>query len=221
VTFTEYRQDFDYPVAFPTVDIKNSWGEYLSNFGLKQLRLAKTEKYACVRFFFNGGVDASLPGEDRVLVPFPKVRTYDLQPEMSLPEVTDKQVEAIKSGKYDVIICNFANGDRVGHTGIIPAAISAVETLDASLQRIEEALKSVGGKMLVTAGHGNNEQMLDETTGQPQTAHTTNLLPLVYVGDKGKPAAGGSLYDLASTVLSILEIKQSPEMTGKLLIAAA
>jgi len=221
VTLTEYRQDFDYPVAFPTVDIKNSLGAHLSNFGLKQLRLAGTEKYARVRFFFNSGVDASFPGEDRILVPFPKVRTYDLQPEMSLPEVTDQRVEAIKNGKYDVIICNFANSDRVGHAGIIPAPKKAVEIIDASLQRVKEALKSVGGKMLVTAGHGKIEQMVDEITGKPQTAHTTNRVPLVYVGDKGKLAAGGSLSDLAPTVLSILEIKQPPEMTDKSLIAAA
>jgi 2,3-bisphosphoglycerate-independent phosphoglycerate mutase len=219
VTLTEYHQDFGYPIAYPSVDINNSLGEYLSNLGMKQLRLAETEKYAHVTFFFNGGVDACFPGEDRILVPSPKVRTYDLQPEMSLPEVTDKLVDAIKSEKYDVIICNFANGDMVGHTGVIPAAIKAVETIDASLQRVEEALISVGGKMLITADHGNIEQMVDDDTGQPQTAHTTNLVPLIYVGGQGKLTAGGSLSDLAPTILAILGIAQPPEMTGKSLIA--
>ena len=216
-TLTEYHENFDYPVAFPTVDIKNCLGEYLSNLGMTQLRLAETEKYAHVTFFLNGGVDASFPGEDRILVQSPKVRTYDLQPEMSLPEVTDHLVEAIKGGKYDVIICNYANGDMVGHTGIMPAAIKAVEAIDASLQRVVDALKSVGGKMLVTADHGNIEQMVDEN-GQIQTAHSTNPVPLVYVEGQGKLASGGSLKDLAPTVLSILGVGQPPEMTGKSLI---
>jgi 2,3-bisphosphoglycerate-independent phosphoglycerate mutase len=213
-TLTEYQQDFDYPVAFPAVDIKNSLGEYLSNLGMTQLRLAETEKYAHVTFFFNGGIDASFPGEDRVLVPSPKVRTYDLQPEMSLPEVTDKLVDAITGGKYDVIICNFANGDMVGHTGIIPAAIKAVETIDSSLQRVVDAVESVGGKMLITADHGNIEQMVDDN-GEVQTAHSTNPVPLVYVGGEGKLVSGGSLKDLAPTLLAILGVEQPPEMTGR------
>ncbi|MBK8817198.1 MAG: 2,3-bisphosphoglycerate-independent phosphoglycerate mutase [Methylococcaceae bacterium] len=217
-TLTEYHEDFTYPVAFPTVDIKNSLGEYLSKLGMTQLRLAETEKYAHVTFFLNGGVDASFPGEDRILVPSPKVRTYDMQPEMSLPEVTDHLVEAIESGKYDVIVCNYANGDMVGHTGIIPAAIKAVEAIDASLQRVVDALKAVGGKMLVTADHGNIEQMVDDE-GQIQTAHSTNPVPLIYVCGEGKLSPGGSLKDLAPTVLSILGVGQPPEMTGKSLIA--
>lgn len=220
VTLTEYQQDFDYPVAFPSVDIKNSLGEYLSNLGMKQLRLAETEKYAHVTFFFNGGVDACFPGEDRILVPSPKVRTYDLQPEMSLPEVTDRLVEAIKGGQYDVIICNYANGDMVGHTGIIPAAIKAVEAIDTSLQQVVGALKTVGGKMLVTADHGNIEQMVDED-GQIQTAHSTNPVPLIYVGGEGKLLSGGSLSDLAPTLLAILGVEQPSEMTGRSLIAFA
>jgi 2,3-bisphosphoglycerate-independent phosphoglycerate mutase len=219
VTLTEYHQDFDYPVAFPSVDIKNSLGEYLSALGMTQLRLAETEKYAHVTFFFNGGVDASFPGEDRILIPSPKVRTYDLQPEMSLPEVTDRLVEAITGGKYDVIICNFANGDMVGHTGIIPAAIKAAESIDAALQRVVIALKQVGGKMLVTADHGNIEQMVDPDTGQPHTAHTTNPVPLIYVEGSGKLQAGGSLSDLAPTILDILKVPQPPEMTGRSLVA--
>ncbi len=217
-TLTEYHEAFTYPVAFPSVDIRNSLGEYLSAIGMTQLRLAETEKYAHVTFFLNGGVDASFPGEDRILVPSPKVRTYDLQPEMSLPEVTDHLVEAIVGGKYDVIVCNYANGDMVGHTGIIPAAIKAVEAIDASLQRVVDALKSVGGKMLVTADHGNIEQMVDED-GQIQTAHSTNPVPLIYVGGEGKLASGGSLMDLAPTVLAILGVTQPAEMTGRSLLA--
>jgi 2,3-bisphosphoglycerate-independent phosphoglycerate mutase len=220
VTLTEYHEDFDYPVAFSSVDIKNSLGEYLSTLGMSQLRLAETEKYAHVTFFFNGGVDACFPGEDRILVPSPKVRTYDLQPEMSLPELTDHLVEAITGGKYDVIICNFANGDMVGHTGIIPAAIKAVETIDASLARVVEALKKVGGKMLVTADHGNIEQMVDDN-GQIQTAHSTNPVPLVFVEGYGKLASGGSLKDLAPTMLSILGVSQPIEMNGKSLLINA
>lgn len=219
-TLTEYHEDFTYPVAFPTVDIKNSLGEYLSALGLTQLRLAETEKYAHVTFFLNGGVDASFPGEDRILVQSPKVRTYDMQPEMSLPEVTDRLVEAIESGKYDVIVCNYANGDMVGHTGVIPAAIKAVEAIDGSLQRVVAALNKVGGKMLITADHGNIEQMVDEN-GQVQTAHSTNPVPLVYVGGKGSLCAGGSLKDLAPTMLAILGVGQPPEMTGRSLIASA
>jgi 2,3-bisphosphoglycerate-independent phosphoglycerate mutase len=220
VTLTEYHQDFTYPVAFPAVDIKNSLGEYLSNLGMTQLRLAETEKYAHVTFFLNGGIDASFPGEDRILVPSPKVRTYDLQPEMSLPEVTDNLVNAINSGKYDVIVCNYANGDMVGHTGIIPAAIKAVEAIDASLQRVVEALNKVGGKMLVTADHGNIEQMVDEE-GQIQTAHSTNPVPLIYVGGDGKLASGGSLMDLAPTLLAIMGVGKPTEMNGRSLIATS
>jgi 2,3-bisphosphoglycerate-independent phosphoglycerate mutase len=219
VTLTEYHKNFDYPVAFPTGDIKNSLGEYISNLGLKQLRIAETEKYAHVTFFFNGGVDASFPGEDRVLVPSPKVRTYDLQPEMSLPEVTDKLVDAIIGGKYDMIICNFANGDMVGHTGVIPAAVKAVEAIDHALQRVVDALNQVGGKMLLTADHGNIEQMTDAETGQPHTAHTTNPVPLVYLGGREKLISGGSLSDLAPTLLAIMGIEQPKEMTGKSLLA--
>ena len=220
-TLTEYHQDFDYDVAFPSVDIKNGLGEYLSNLGMKQLRLAETEKYAHVTFFLNGGIDTPFPGEDRILVPSPQVRTYDLQPEMNAPEVTDHLVEAITGGQYDVIICNYANCDMVGHTGIIPAAILAVEAVDKSLQRIVDALKSVGGQLLLTADHGNIEQMLDKETGQPHTAHTINQVPLVYVcGDKPL-ADGGGLSDLAPTMLAILGVPQPVEMTGKSLINAA
>lgn len=220
-TLTEYHEEFDYDVAFPSVDIKNGLGEVLSNLGMKQLRLAETEKYAHVTFFLNGGVDKPFPGEDRILVPSPKVRTYDMQPEMSAAEVTDHLVEAITGGLYDVIICNYANCDMVGHTGILDASIIAVETVDASLQRIVDALRTVGGRMLLTADHGNIEQLRDKETGQPHTAHTTNPVPLVYVcGDKPL-SAGGSLSDLAPTMLDILGVDKPKEMTGRSLIASA
>jgi len=219
-TLTEYHQKFGYDIAFPSVDIKNGLGEYLSVLGMKQLRLAETEKYAHVTFFLNGGIDTPFPGEDRILVPSPKVRTYDLQPEMNAAEVTDHLVDAIVGGKYDVIICNYANCDMVGHTGIIPAAILAVEAVDASLQRIVEALNSVGGQLLLTADHGNIEQMVDGGTGQPHTAHTTNKVPLVYVGGDKALASGGGLSDLAPTMLAILGVAQPEEMTGRSLIDA-
>jgi 2,3-bisphosphoglycerate-independent phosphoglycerate mutase len=217
-TLTEYQQDFDYDVAFPPTDLKNCLGEYLSTLGMTQLRLAETEKFAHVTFFLNGGIDAAFPGEDRILIPSPKIRTYDLQPEMNAPEVTDNLVAAITGGKYDVIICNYANCDMVGHTGIIDAAILAVQAVDASLQRIVDALKIVGGQMLITADHGNIEQMRDKETGQPHTAHTVNPVPLVYVGGNRPLEAGGSLSDLAPSILAILGVKQPIEMTGRSLI---
>ena len=217
-TLTEYHQDFGYDIAFPSVDIKNGLGEYLSLLGFKQLRLAETEKYAHVTFFLNGGIDTPFPGEERILVPSPKVRTYDLQPEMNAGEVTDHLVEAITGGKYDVIICNYANCDMVGHTGVIPAAILAVEAVDKSLLRIVEALKSVNGQLLLTADHGNIEQMVDPESGQAHTAHTTNKVPLVYVGGSKALASGGGLSDLAPTMLAILGVEQPKEMTGRSLI---
>ncbi len=218
VTLTQYHQDFNYPVAFSPVEVKNGLGEVLANSGLKQLRLAETEKYAHVTFFFNGGRDEPYENEDRILVPSPKVKTYDLQPEMSAPEVTEHMLKAIRSGEYDVIICNYANCDMVGHTGVLNAAIAAVETIDSSLQQIVDALKEVGGQMLVTADHGNIEQMVGDGTGQPHTAHTTNLVPLVHVGGSRSLADGGCLSDLAPTMLSILNIPQPEEMTGRSLI---
>ncbi|MDI1231839.1 MAG: 2,3-bisphosphoglycerate-independent phosphoglycerate mutase [Methylobacter sp.] len=220
-TLTEYQQDFDYDVAYPPTDIKNGLGEYLSKLGMTQLRLAETEKYAHVTFFLNGGIDAAFPGEDRILVPSPQVRTYDLQPEMNAAEVTDNLVNAITGGKYDVIICNYANCDMVGHTGIIDAAILAVEAVDASLQRVVDALKSVDGQMLITADHGNIEQMVDKNSGQPYTAHTINPVPLVYVGGDQSLDSGGSLSDLAPTILAMLGLEQPVEMTGRSLIKIA
>jgi 2,3-bisphosphoglycerate-independent phosphoglycerate mutase len=220
-TLTEYHEDFDYPVAYPSIEVKNGLGEALSALGLRQLRLAETEKYAHVTFFLNGGSDHAFPGEDRMLVPSPKVKTYDLQPEMSAPEVTDKLVAAIRGGEYDVIICNYANCDMVGHTGNLEAAIKAVETVDAALQRIVDALLEVGGEMLLTADHGNIEKMRDEETGQPHTAHTTNPVPLLYVGGKRSLVSGGSLMNLAPTLLAMLGALQPDEMTARSLLAEA
>ncbi len=217
-TLTQYHEDFSYPVAYAPVKVKNGIGEVLANAGLHQLRLAETEKYAHVTFFLNGGRDQPFENEERILVPSPQVKTYDLQPEMSAAEVTKHMLEAIRGGKQDVIICNYANCDMVGHTGVIEAAVKAVETIDSSLQQIIDALKEVGGQMLVTADHGNIEMMVGEGTGQPHTAHTTNLVPLVHVGGTQPLADDGSLSDLAPTMLDILGLKQPVEMTGRSLI---
>jgi 2,3-bisphosphoglycerate-independent phosphoglycerate mutase len=219
---TEYHQNFTYPIAYPTIDVKNGLGEVLSNAGLTQLRLAETEKYAHVTFFLNGGRDEPFPGESRILVPSPKVKTYDMQPEMNAEIVTDHLVESIHSGEFDVIICNYANCDMVGHTGMLDAAIVAVETIDGCLQRITDALKAVGGQMLITADHGNIEQMVDEETGQPHTAHSMNKVPLLYLGGNNATLAdGGSLADLAPTMLSLLGVAQPKEMTGRSLVITA
>jgi 2,3-bisphosphoglycerate-independent phosphoglycerate mutase len=217
-TLTQYHEDFDYPVAYPPFEVKNGLGEVLSKLGLKQLRLSETEKYAHVTFFMNGGVEKAYPGEDRILIPSPKVKTYDLQPEMSAPEVTDKLVAAINEKKYDVIICNYANCDMVGHTGNLDAAVKAVEAVDEALGRLVPALQDAGGQMLLTADHGNIEKMVDEETGQPHTAHTTNKVPLVYFGGSKKLAEGGGLADLAPTMLEILGMEKPAEMTGRSLL---
>ena len=217
-TLTEYNQAFSYPIAYPSEDVKNSIGEVVANLGMKQLRLAETEKYAHVTFFLNGGRDEPFSGEDRILVPSPKVKTYDLQPEMSAAEVTQHLVSAITGGQYDLIICNYANCDMVGHTGHLEAAIKAVETIDASLSQVVAAVQQVGGQMLITADHGNIEQMVDPTSGQAHTAHTTNLVPLVHVGGHQPLSEGGNLADLAPTMLKILNIPQPVEMTGRALL---
>ena len=220
VTLTEYHQDFNYPMAFPPQSITNTLGEVLSRNGLKQLRLAETEKYAHVTFFFNGGIDKPFEGESRILIPSPQVKTYDMQPEMSAGEVTDEMVKAIEGGEYDVIICNYANGDMVGHTGIMDAAVKAVETLDASLARITESLDKVGGSLLITADHGNVEQMIDPDTGVALTQHTTFPVPLVYRGTaKRALLEGGNLADIAPTLLDILGIAKPQEMTGRSLLS--
>ena len=205
-------------VAFKKERLDNTLGEYISKLGMKQLRIAETEKYAHVTFFFNGGVEKQYEGEDRILVHSPKVATYDLQPEMSAYEVTDKMVDAVNSGKYDVIILNFANCDMVGHTGVFDAAVKAVEAVDTCVGRVIDAVLAQGGAALITADHGNADHMFDED-GTPFTAHTTNPVPLCVVGHPCTLREGGRLADLAPTMLQILNIPQPVEMTGKSLIA--
>ena len=205
-------------VAFKKERLDNTLGEYISKLGMKQLRIAETEKYAHVTFFFNGGVEKQYEGEDRILVHSPKVATYDLQPEMSAYEVTDKMVDAVNSGKYDVIILNFANCDMVGHTGVFDAAVKAVEAVDTCVGRVIDAVLAQGGAALITADHGNADHMFDED-GTPFTAHTTNPVPLCVVGHPCTLREGGRLADLAPTMLQILNIPQPAEMTGKSLIA--
>ena len=219
VCLTSYGDEFrDLPVAFAPQPVGNGFGEYVASLGLKQLRIAETEKYAHVTYFFNGGVEAPYPGEDRVLVPSPKVATYDQKPEMSAIEVTDKLVAAIGSGTYDAIVCNFANGDMVGHTGNLDAAIKAIETLDVCIGRVESALRAAGGELLITADHGNAEKMHDDVTGQPHTAHTLSLVPFVYAGRPATIAEGGSLQDVAPTLLAMMGLPQPAEMTGRSLV---
>ena len=218
VCFTQYDEQMpNVKIAFKPTALKNTFGEYISNKGLTQLRIAETEKYAHVTFFFNGGEEKQYPGEDRILVPSPKVATYDLQPEMSAIEVTDKVVEAIESKKYDTIILNYANPDMVGHTGVLEAAIKAIETIDECVGRVVKAVEDVNGVLLITADHGNSEQMIDYATGEPHTAHTTNPVPLILVGKDAK-LKEGRLADLAPTMLDILGIEKPEEMTGESLI---
>jgi 2,3-bisphosphoglycerate-independent phosphoglycerate mutase len=219
VSLTEYKSDFKVNVAYPAERLKNVFGEYLSRLGLRQLRLAETEKYAHVTFFFNGGVEEPFEGEDRVLVKSPMVATYDLQPEMNSAEVTDHLVNAIRGGTYNVIICNFANPDMVGHTGKFDAAVKAIEAIDVALGRVLEALLSVAGEMLVTADHGNAEQMQDEVTGQAHTAHTSNLVPLIYVGRPATMAEHGALSDIVPSMLHLMNLEIPPEMTGTPLVS--
>lgn len=221
ICFTEY--DVTIPnkeVAFQKVELKNTFGEYLAAHGKTQARIAETEKYAHVTFFFNGGVEEPNPGEDRILVKSPKVATYDLQPQMSAPEVCDKLCEAIRSEKYDVIIINFANPDMVGHTGILEAAVKAVETVDSCVGRAVEALKEVDGQMFLCADHGNAEQLVDYETGAPFTAHTTNPVPFILIN--ADPAytlkEGGCLADIIPTLIELMGMEQPAEMTGKSLL---
>ena len=219
VSLTEYSTDLPTTVAYGPENLNNSFGEYVSSLGLTQLRIAETEKYAHVTFFFSGGRELAYPGESRILIPSPKVETYDLKPEMSAFEITDKLVAAISNREYDVIICNFANGDMVGHTGLLPAAIKAVEVLDQCLGRITEALLAVGGQCLITADHGNVEQMVDETTGQPMTQHTNGPVDLVYVGPCPiRLQTGGALCDVAPSLLTLMNLPQPKEMLGHTLV---
>ncbi len=218
VCLTEYHADFDAPVAFGPLDLPNSFGEIVARQGLQQLRIAETEKYAHVTFFFNGGVETPFAGEKRILVPSPKVRTYDLKPEMSAAEVTDKLVAAIDSGTFDVVICNYANADMVGHTGDFAAAVKAVETLDECVGRVADAIERAGGAMLVTADHGNVEQMTDPQTEQAHTAHTTNPVPLLLYGLDAGLRDGGALSDIAPTLLAMMGLEQPADMTGQSLL---
>ena len=218
VSLTQYKADLNTEIAYPPLELNNGLGETLSKGGYTQLRIAETEKYPHVTFFFNGGEEHVFKGEERILVNSPKVATYDLQPEMSAPEVTAKLVEAIESEKFDVIICNYANPDMVGHTGVFEAIVKAIEAVDTGLGKVYEAVKKVGGEMLVTADHGNAEKTWDDKTNQPHTAHTTTPVPLIYVGRRATLEPDGALCDLAPTILYLLEADQPKEMTGKNLI---
>ncbi len=217
VMLTEYASDINASCAYPPVALHNDLGEYLSGLGKTQLRIAETEKYAHVTFFFNGGQEEVYPGEDRILVSSPDVATYDLQPEMSLPEVADKLCEAIRSQKYDLIVSNFANGDMVGHTGKFDAAVKACEAVDKALEQVLAAMAEVGGETLITADHGNVELMVDPNSGQPHTSHTTWPVALIYDGPRKNSLQlkDGALCDLAPTLLNLMDIPQPEEMTGQ------
>nr|WP_281377994.1 2,3-bisphosphoglycerate-independent phosphoglycerate mutase [Chiayiivirga flava] len=218
VCLTEYDASLPASVAFLPDALKNTLPEVLAAHHLTQLRIAETEKYAHVTFFFSGGREDTYPGEERILVPSPKVATYDLQPEMSCPEVTGRLVEAIEAQRYDVIVCNLANPDMVGHTGDLHAAIRAAEAIDVAIGRIVAALRKVGGEMLLTADHGNLEMMRDAATGQAHTAHTTGPVPLVYLGRRATLAADGALKDVAPTLLHLLGLPQPADMLGRNLV---
>ena len=219
---TEYQSNLDVPCAYPPIALVNSMGDYLSMQGKKQLRIAETEKYAHVTFFFSGGKESLYEGEERILVPSPDVATYDTIPEMSARQVTEKLVEAIGSDKFDTIICNYANCDQVGHTGSYDASIKAVETIDWCLERVIAATQKAGGEILITADHGNVEEMFDEANNQPHTQHTTLPVPLVYVGDRQLSLdSDGSLADIAPTMLALMGLEQPEEMTGRSLVSSA
>jgi len=219
VSLTQYAEDIHSEVAYPANFPKDTLGEYISNCGLKQLRIAETEKYAHVTFFFNGGKEQPFPGEDRILVPSPKVATYDLQPQMSAYEVTKHLQKAIKSDDYALIICNFANPDMVGHTGNFQATVKAIEVIDECLGQLATAIKEKQGQLLITADHGNAEKMFDDKLKSNHTAHTSNVVPLVYLGEKAKfKPIKGTLSDVAPTILYLMGLKQPDAMTGNNLI---
>ena len=221
VCLTEYDAKLPAPVAFGPDNLTHTFGELLAEHHLTQLRIAETEKYAHVTFFFSGGREDAYPGETRILVPSPKVATYDQQPEMSLPELTEKLVDAIATQRFDAIVCNIANPDMVGHSGNLQAAIRAAEAVDVALGAIVTALRAVGGALLITADHGNLEQMRDPVSGQPHTAHTVGPVPLVYVGARdARLRAGGALRDVAPTLLDLLGLPQPADMTGRSLFCA-
>lgn len=221
VMLTEYAADIKAPCAYPPESLNNVLGEWLAKHQKTQLRISETEKYAHVTFFFSGGREDVFDGEERILIPSPQVATYDLQPEMNSAELTDKLVAAIHSGKFDVIICNYPNGDMVGHTGIMSAAIKAVEAVDQSIGRVVDALKQVGGECLITADHGNAEMMQDPDSGQAHTAHTSGPVPLIYVGRPAQVVEGGILSDIAPTMLHLLGLPKPAEMSGKVLMQLA
>jgi len=219
VTLTEYASDLPAICAYPPEDLNNTLGEIVARADKTQLRIAETEKYAHVTFFFNGGIEAEFPGEKRILIPSPDVATYDLQPEMNAPELTDNLVEAIESGEFDLIICNYANGDMVGHTGNLEAAIKAVEALDTCLQRVTDALLKVNGQCLITADHGNCELMIDPETGGAVTSHTNGPVPLVLVSNDGnRKLSDGRLCDIAPTLLAMMDMEQPEDMSGESLL---
>ena len=220
-TMTRYREDFPFPVLFKEVQLKDIFGEVISKNGLTQLRIAETEKYAHVTYFFNGGEEKSFSGEDRILVPSPKVATYDLQPEMSAPKVTEKLIQAIEEEKYDVIILNFANGDMVGHTGVLEAAIKALEEVDRDVGKLVALFNNKGGAVLITADHGNSEEMWDFENNQPHTQHSLNPVPFIVVTPNNQPLVlrdNGKLCDIAPTMLKLLDIPKPELMDGKSLI---
>lgn len=218
-TLTEYAADLKVKVIYPPTDLTNVLGEVISNNKLTQLRIAETEKYAHVTFFINGGREQPFPGEDRILIPSPKVATYDLQPQMNAPEVTEKLLTAIQSNKYDVIICNYANPDMVGHTGNFDATVTALEAIDKCLGEVVTTLQQIGGEMIIIADHGNAEQMLDTSTKQVHTAHTTNPVPCIYVGRSATMLKSlGKLIDIAPTMLYLMGLDTPKEMTGEKLL---
>jgi 2,3-bisphosphoglycerate-independent phosphoglycerate mutase len=221
VTLTQYAESIKAPAAYPPVPLVNVMGDWLAKHDKTQLRISETEKYAHVTFFYSGGREALYPGEERILIKSPDVATYDLQPEMSSAELTDKLVDAIDSGKFDVIVCNYPNGDMVGHTGNFAAAVQACEAVDSCIGRVVEAVKRNGGDCLITADHGNAEKMQDETTGQAHTAHTSELVPFIHVGQKSTVRADGTLSDVAPTMLYLMGMPQPEEMTGKSIVKLA
>lgn len=220
ISMTQYDENLSTTQIFSPIQLNNTLGEVLSSHGFTQLRIAETEKYAHVTFFFNGGIEKVFPNEDRILIPSPKVATYDLKPEMSAPELTQALVKAIESQSYDVIICNYANADMVGHSGNFAATQQAIECIDSCLHDVWQALSKHNGKLLITADHGNAESMFDETTNQPQTSHTNNPVPLLYIGGGWHfTQASGCLSDIAPTILTLLGINPPKEMTGQVLLA--
>ena len=217
-SLTSYGSQYRFPVLFAQESIRNGLGEYLSAQGISQLRIAETEKYPHVTYFLSGGREEPYPGEKRILVPSPKVATYDLQPEMSAPQVCQHILDSLAAKRFDVILCNFANGDMVGHSGVLAATIKAVETLDDCVGKIVAAAQAAGGEVLITADHGNCEQMFDPANGQPHTQHTTNPVPFLYVGRPARIKAGGALKDIAPTLLAMLGLPKPQEMSGENLI---